>query len=641
MTSEEVLQNIKEVVNEIIPIGAVVTNVEFEGPDVVIYTRNPGMLIDDSDLIKEMARRLRKRIVIRPDPAVLTDEETATEGIKSVVPEEAQITSISFDHTSYEVIIEARKPGLVIGKSGSTLREIAKKIRWAPRVVRTPPIESSTVRGIRETLEREIIERREILRKIGHRIYRSEDIRSEWVRITALGGFREVGRSCLLLQTPESKILLDCGVNVASDDPNIAYPYLSAPEFKYVLTSGDLDAVVISHAHLDHSGFVPFLYKYGYDGPVYCTPPTRDLSTLLQLDYIDISQRENKDVPYSRKEIREVVKHTITLDYKEVRDIAPDVRLTLHNAGHILGSSIIHLHVGNGLHNIAYTGDLKYDYTKLFEPASTRFPRLETLIIESTYGGYNDRMPPRTESERQLMRIIKDTIMRRGKVLIPVLSVGRAQEIVVVLEEYLRTGQLEGVPVWLDGMIREATAIHTTYPEYLCRKLRDQIFHQGHNPFLSDVFDAVGDSNQRKSIMEGDPAIILATSGMLIGGPSVEYFKNLADDPTNTLVFVSYQAEGSLGSRVQKGWNEIPLRGENGKTEVIRVNMDVCTVDGFSGHSDHTQLINFVRKINAKLERVLTNHGDGSKSIELASIIYKTFKKETRSPLNLETIRLS
>ncbi|MBU6998855.1 MAG: beta-CASP ribonuclease aCPSF1 [Theionarchaea archaeon] len=641
MTSEEILQNIKEVVNETIPIGAVVTNVEFEGPDVVIYTRNPGMLIDDSELIKEMARKLRKRIVIRPDPSVLTDEETATEGIRSVVPEEAQITSISFDHTSYEVVIEARKPGLVIGKSGNTLREIAKKIRWAPRVVRTPPIESSTVRGIRETLEREIAERREILMRIGHRIYRSEDVRSQWVRITALGGFREVGRSCLLLQTPESKILLDCGVNVASDDPNIAYPYLSAPEFKYVLTSGDLDAVVISHAHLDHSGFVPFLYKYGYDGPVYCTPPTRDLSTLLQLDYMDISQRENKDVPYSRKEIREVVKHTITLDYKEVRDIAPDVRLTLHNAGHILGSSIIHLHVGNGLHNIAYTGDLKYDYTKLFEPASTRFPRLETLIIESTYGGYNDRMPPRTESERQLMHIIKDTIARKGKVLIPVLSVGRAQEIVVVLEEYVRTGQLEGIPVWLDGMIWEATAIHTTYPEYLCRKLRDQIFHQGHNPFLSDAFDAVGDSNQRKSIMEGDPAIILATSGMLIGGPSVEYFKNLADDPANTLVFVSYQAEGSLGSRVQKGWNEIPLKGENGKTEVIRVNMDVCTVDGFSGHSDHTQLINFVRKINSKLERVLTNHGDGSKSIELASIIYKTFKKETRSPLNLETMRLS
>jgi predicted metal-dependent RNase len=193
----------------------------------------------------------------------------------------------------------------------------------------------------------------------------------------------------------------------------------------------------------------------------------------------------------------------------------------------------------------------------------------------------------------------------------------------------------------LDGMIWEATAIHTTYPEYLSRKLRHQIFHQGHNPFLSDVFDAVGDANQRKGIIEGGPAIILATSGMLIGGPSVEYFKALADDPANTLVFVSYQAEGSLGSRIQKGWNEIPLRGESGRTEVIRVNMDVYTVDGFSGHSDHTQLINFVRKINSKLERVLTNHGDGSKSIELASVVYKTFKKETRSPLNLETIRLS
>lgn len=641
MSSEEILQNIKEVVNDTIPVGAVVTEVEFEGPDVVIYTRNPAMLIDDSELIKNMAKKLQKRIVIRPDPSVLTTEEEAVKGINSVVPEEAGITNIRFDHSSQEVVIEARKPGLVIGKSGSTLRDIARKIRWAPRVVRTPPIESSTVRGIRETLERDVKERQEILRKVGHRIYRKENVRSEWVRITALGGFREVGRSCLLLQTPESKILLDCGVNVASDDPNIAYPYLSAPEFKYVLTSGDLDAVVVTHAHLDHSGFIPFLYKYGYKGPVYCTPPTRDLSTLLQLDYLDISRRENKDPPYSRKEIKEVVNHTITLDYKEVRDIAPDVRLTLHNAGHILGSSIIHLHVGNGLHNIAYTGDLKYDYTRLFEPASTRFPRLETLILESTYGGYKDRMPPRTESERELMRIISDTINRKGKILIPVLSVGRAQEIVIALEEYIRNGRFEGIPVWLDGMIWEATAIHTTYPEYLCKRLRNQIFHQGHNPFLSDVFDSVGDTNQRKDIIEGGPAIILATSGMLIGGPSVEYFKKLADDAANTLVFVSYQAEGSLGSRVQKGWNEIPLKGENGKTEVIRVNMDVRTVEGFSGHSDHTQLINFVRKTNNKLERVLTNHGDGSKSIELASIIYKTFKRETRSPLNLETIRLS
>lgn len=641
MTSEEILQHIKGIVSETIPVGAVVTNVEFEGPDIVIYSRNPGMLIDDTNLIKDLAKKLRKRIVIRPDSSVLTDEESATENIKAIVPSDADITSISFDHTSYEVIIEARKPGLVIGKSGATLRDIAKKIRWAPKVVRTPPIESSTVRGIRDTLEREIEDRREILKRVGQRIYRREEVRSEWVRLTALGGFREVGRSCLLLQTPESKILLDCGVNVTSDEPSIAYPYLSAPEFKYVLTSGDLDAIVVSHAHLDHSGFIPFLYKYGYDGPVYCTPPTRDLMTLLQLDYLDITQKEDREPPYSRKEIKDVIKHTIPLEYKDVRDIAPDVRLTLHNAGHILGSSIIHLHVGNGLHNIAYTGDLKYDYTRLFEPASTKFPRLETLIIESTYGGYNDRMPPRTEGERELIRVITETIRRKGKVLIPVLSVGRAQELVVVLEECVRTGVLEGTPIWLDGMIWEATAIHTTYPEYLSKRLRDQIFHQGYNPFLSKVFDAVGDANQRKNIIEGGPAIILATSGMLIGGPSVEYFKTLASDPVNTLVFVSYQAEGSLGSRVQKGWNEIPMRGENGRTEVIRVNMDVRTIEGFSGHSDHTQLVNFVRKINAKLERVLTNHGDGAKSIELASIIYKSFKKETRSPLNLETIRLS
>ncbi|MFQ6088813.1 MAG: beta-CASP ribonuclease aCPSF1 [Candidatus Methanofastidiosia archaeon] len=641
MSSEELLENIKEIVSKNIPPGTSVTNVEFEGPEAVVYTRNPGMMVDDETLLKKLAKTLKKRIVIRPDPEVLVDEKEAIKGIEKIVPKDAEITDFSFDHVLNEVIIEAKKPGLVIGKSGATLREITRKVRWAPRVVRTPPIESKTVRGVRDTLERDRKERKEILRRIGHRIYRKENVKSSWIRITGLGGFREVGRSCILVQTPESKILLDCGVNVASDDPEVAYPFLGAPEFKYVITSEELDAIIVSHAHLDHSGFIPFLYKYGYDGPVYCTPPTRDLMTLLQLDYIDIAHREDKNVPYTQKEVKEVIKHTIVLDYKDVRDISPDVRVTLHNAGHILGSAITHLHIGNGQHNVVYSSDIKYANTRLFEPANSRFPRIETLILESTYGGIHDIMPPRPEAEREILRVICDTIERKGKVLIPVLSVGRAQEIMVLLEEYIKKGVLESVPLYLDGMIWEATAIHTTYPEYLSKKLKNLIFHQGRNPFLSDNFQAVGDGNRRKNIIEGDPAIILATSGMLIGGPSVEYFKAFADDELNSLIFVSYQSEGTFGSKIQKGRREIPFKEASGRTKLIKVRMPIHTIEGFSGHSDHVQLMNFVSRVNKKLERVMCNHGDGSKCIELASNIYKKYKVPTSSPQNLETVRLS
>ncbi|MDD4282147.1 MAG: beta-CASP ribonuclease aCPSF1, partial [Candidatus Methanofastidiosa archaeon] len=459
-------------------------------------------------------------------------------------------------------------------------------------------------------------------------------------RITALGGFREVGRSCLLLQTNVSNILLDCGVNVASDDPLKAYPHLNCPEFKYILSSNELDAIIISHAHLDHSGFVPYLYRSLYDGPVYCTPATRDLSMLLQKDFVEIAEREGKPCPYGFKEIKEFITHTIPLDYKEVRDIAPDVRLTLHNAGHILGSSIVHLHVGNGLHNIAYTGDFKFSKTRLLEPANVRFPRLETLIMESTYGGSRDIQPSREDSERDTIRIIRHTIERKGKVLIPVLAVGRAQELMIVLEEAVRTGVLPDVPIYLDGMIWEATAIHTAYPEYLSKAVRDQIFHQELNPFLSKTFENVRSSAKRKEIIEGEPAIIMATSGMLIGGSSVEYFKALAPDSRNTLIFVSYQAEGSLGSRVQKGWREIPIKNGTGRTQVINVNMEIRTIEGFSGHSDRNQLMNFVKKVSNGTEKVFTNHGEAGKCIDLASSIYKVHKIETRSPLDLETVRV-
>ena len=162
---------------------------------------------------------------------------------------------------------------------------------------------------------------------------------------------------------------MDCGVDVASEQE--PYPYLEAPEFNI----NDLDAVILSHAHIDHSGFLPYLFKYGYKGPVYCTEPTRDISALMLLDYVKIQKTEGKEPVFGTEEIKEMVKHTITLEYDEVTDVTPDVRITLYNAGHILGSAMVHLHVGNGLHNILYTADQKYGKTMLLDPAVPIFPQ--------------------------------------------------------------------------------------------------------------------------------------------------------------------------------------------------------------------------------------------------------------------------
>lgn len=640
LSSEQILNEIKEKIKEVVPVGAVITDVCFEGPELVIYTRNPGIMMQDDEIVKKLAKKLQKRVVIRPDSTILLDEEKAIEKIKEIVPEDAGITDIIFDPVTCEVTIESKKPGLVIGKSGETLREITKQVRWAPKAVRTPPIRTDTIAGVRAALRDNTEERKQILRKIGERIYRAANVSTDWVRVTCLGGFREVGRSAILLETPESKVLLDCGINVATDNPSRAYPYLNIPEIKYILSNQELDAIVVTHAHLDHSGFIPYLYKYGYEGPVYATPPTRDLMSLLQKDYIDVAMRDEKAPPYSSKEIKETIRHTIPLEPNDVRDITPDIRLTFHSAGHILGSVSAHLHVGNGLHNVLYTGDFKFGASRLLSKADIKYPRAETIIMESTYGGSEDILTPRDESEKEMIRVINKTLKRKGKVLIPALAVGRSQEVMLILEDYMRRGVLEEVPIFVDGMIWEATAIHTAYPEYLSKNLKNLIFTKDLNPFLTKSLESVGNSSKRQDIIEGDPCIIIATSGMLIGGPSVEYFKALADDPRNTLIFVSYQGEGTMGRRIQKGWKEIPVRGENGKTKIIKVNMEVHTIEGFSGHSDRKQLMRFVRAMSRKAQKIIIGHGEPQKSIDLASSIYKKFKIETRAPMNLETVRL-
>ncbi|MEM0350161.1 MAG: beta-CASP ribonuclease aCPSF1 [Archaeoglobaceae archaeon] len=447
------LDEIKRRVKELVPPNIRIKNVEFEGPLLVVYIENPQELVG-IDIVKKLAKELRKRIVIRPDPKILKPKAEAKEIIMKIVPEEAKISSIEFDEENGEVIIEAEKPGIVIGRQGITFREIMKETGWSPRVIRTPPIKSKTIESIRTYLTSVKEERQNELRRIGDRIHRKILPDGNWVRVTFLGGCREVGRSCYLLQTRYSKVLIDCGVNVSNVSET---PYLYLPEVQPI---DSLDAVVITHAHLDHCGLVPLLYKFNYRGPIYVTPPTRDLMILLQLDFIEVTGRE-KEAIYNSAMVREALKHTITLNYGEVTDISPDLRLTFYNAGHILGSAIAHFHVGEGLYNIAFTGDFKFEKTRLFDKTSTNFPRLEALVMEATYGGANDLQPSRAEAEQKLIEIINETIEKGGKVLIPTFAVGRSQEVMIVLEEAIREKKLKEVPVYIDGMIYEATAIHT------------------------------------------------------------------------------------------------------------------------------------------------------------------------------------
>src|SRR5205809_657126 len=473
MTIEDILNDARSVVKKVVPDHVEITQVDFEGPTIVIYTKNMEVFAESNDLVRQIAQQLRRRIVVRPDPSLLAPPDEAEKVIREVIPAEAQITGIYFETETGEVTIEALSPGMVIGRHGSVLNEI------------------------------------------------------------------------------KSKVLIDCGVLISEDNGS---PYLNAPE---VLPLSSLDAVVITHAHLDHSGLVPALYKYGYEGPIYTTPPTRDLMSLLQLDFIKVAMGEARKSAYDSSNIRKAVANTIPLKYGETTDIAPDVRLTFQNAGHILGS-----------------------------------------------------------------------------------AVGRSQEVMLVLEDAMRNRQIPEVPIYLDGMIWEATAIHTAYPEYLNSQLRTQIFQTGENPFLSPMFKRVETADMRANIVDDvEPCIVLATSGMMSGGPVLEYFKGWADNPLHALLFVGFQSEGSLGRRIQREAREVTLT-DRGQPLTLPTKLDLETIDGFSGHSDRLQLLNYVGTMEPRPERVIVNHGEEYKCSDLASGLYKKFGLETRAPMNLETIRL-
>tara|TARA_Y100000310_G_scaffold262412_1_gene272065 strand:- start:219 stop:2117 length:1899 start_codon:yes stop_codon:yes gene_type:complete len=615
-----------------------ISEANFEAANIVLYTKDKDFFLNNNGLIKKIVDSIKKRVELRPDPSITMEMEKAEKEIKKIIPEEAGVDQVIFDPQRSRVIIEAEKPGLAIGKQGAILRDIRGKTLWVPLIHRKPAIRSKLIETIRAVLYQHSDYRRKFLDKAGHRIYDGwiREKKEEWIRISYLGGARQVGRSCLFLQTPESRVLLDCGVDVASEQH--PYPHLEAPEFNI----NELDAVIVTHAHVDHSGFIPYLFKYGYRGPVYCTEPTRDIMSLMLLDYVKIQRSENKDPIFTTEEIKEMVKHTIALEYDEVTDITPDVRITLYNAGHILGSAMVHLHVGNGLHNILYTGDQKYGRTMLLDPAITMFPRLETLLLESTYGGRDNNGQERQMSDIELKKIVQATIKRGGKVLIPTLGVGRSQEIMVVIENMVRTGMLDKIPVYIDGLVWDVTAIHTAYPEYLNNSIRKLIFHKDQNPFLSDIFKRVGSQEERRQVIEETgPCVILATSGMLQGGPSVEYLRHLADNKKNSMIFVNYQGEGSLGRRVQRGEKEYTANGGNGKkNEVVQIKLEVHTVEGFSGHSDRTQLMNFVGKCEPRPKKIIVNHGESSKCLDLASSLHKNFRLETTAPRNLESVRI-
>src|SRR3989338_1674660 len=272
-----------------LPSDASIESTCYEGANIVIYTKNKTFFAQGSDIVRALVNEFKKRIDLRADSSIRMDAKEAEKFIRDTIPEDAGIHQILFEPARSLITIEAKKPGIAIGKEGDNLKRIKEETFWTPVVRRDSVIPSKITTNIRNVLFTDSDFRRKFLDGVGKRIYEQRLSTSEemWVRITTLGSGRQVGRSCFLLQTPQSKILIDCGVDVSAQGDE-RFPYFNVPEFDI----NSIDAIILSHAHLDHSGLVPYLYKMGYKGPIYMTPPTRDIAALLALDFIGVAYKQ-------------------------------------------------------------------------------------------------------------------------------------------------------------------------------------------------------------------------------------------------------------------------------------------------------------------------------------------------------------
>jgi len=630
-TLNRLRQEIVRYFSVINPLEAGITKIDFEGPRIAIYTKNPELFVNQDQIAKDLVNLIKKRVVIRSDESIRMQREEVEEKIREFF---GNTSGTIFNETLGEVIVEL-SPDRPL-PSENELKQLSSVTLWTIKVERQPPMQTKTVEKIKKIVYGDPQYRIQVLRNIGERVFRDQVFEVNEALITILGSGQQVGRSAILLKTTESKILLDCGYS-PSGSTNLEM----IPRFDSVENIiEELDAVVVTHAHLDHMGMAPYLFKYGYRGPVYCTEPTLPLMLMQQLDFISVAEKEGLFPPYSEADVRLAIQHTVPLGYGVVTNVTPDVRITFYNAGHILGSAVVHIHIGEGFHNIVYTSDFKFEDSRTLEACISKFPRIETLIMESTYGASQVSFN-RAQSEQILAEYVTKTVKRGGKVLIPVPAVGRAQEIMLILNHLFDSKSIPEVPVFLDGLVIEATGIHVAFPRYMNQEIAKQVM-ENKNVFLTEYFTPVKSQQQREEVLEmAGPMIIMATSGMLEGGPILTYLREYAGDEKNLLMFVSYQVEGTLGRRLLKDIREVRLIREDGKPELINVKMEITKIDGFSGHSSMQELIKYVKSIQPKPRNIVLVHGEPEAVSNLSKNISKLLpSSKIYTPRNLDSITL-
>lgn len=612
-------QNIVAAILNNLPSESEITKIEYEGPFIVLYSRKPTTLLENQEIISKMVNTIKKRIVIRTDTSIRSSEDSVKQIIRSSTSYPNTISEIFFDPALGEATIFV--------KDFRTLTELSQleialveKTGWK-LIYRYVPSDLKPIRFMNQILHNSSEERMYFYKRVGEKIFRQKLTGSEEASIVCLGGFSEIGRSAMLIVTHESKIILDFGIKSYHHEDNDILPRLDI----YGIGMNEIDAIIISHAHLDHCGAVPILCKYGYDGPVYCTEPTFPIMISILQDYAS----KTKEALYSSRDIERLITQVIPLNFGAVTDISPDVRITFANSGHMIGSASTHMHIGNGDYNILYTGDLKFGRLNTVDNAFWNFPRAETLVIESTNGNRDDRFVTREVAEENLVKSINSTIQDGGRILIPIPVLGLSQEICVTLGMLRSINKINPENIFVDQKILDIFFFYEMYSEYLSKILKQRISERTEDPLYINSLVSLEPS------VNWNGSIILCPSSMLTDGPSITYLNQIASDPLSKVILLSEQFQSTPGRLLQEGQRNITIGSNN-----LEVKCNIDVIPGFSMHSDYNQLLAYVNRLKPKLKKVITNHGEGKKCQNLSNSINKIFKIQSFHPLVQESIKV-
>ena len=450
------------------------------------------------------------------------------------------------------------------------------------------------------------------------------------MKLTFLGATQTVTGSKYLLEHNQKKVLVDCGLFQG-------YKELRLRNWsKLPVDPATIDAVILTHAHIDHSGYIPLLVKNGFTGKIYCSRATFDLCKILLPDsgflHEEDAKRANRygysrhhpaEPLYTEKQARESLKQFSTIEFGQPLIIDDDLSFTLSRSGHILGAAAISVMFGN--RTLVFSGDLGRQNDPIMAPPA-KLQHADYLVIESTYG---DRLHENNSIDDIIAEVINSTIKKSGAILIPSFAVGRAQTVLYYIHKLKKEGKIPNIPVYLDSpMAISATSL-------MCRHKHEHRLTKEHCEHISDSAIYTRTSEESKTIDSSRPCIIISASGMATGGRVLHHLKKLVSNQKNTILFAGFQAGGTRGDRLVRGEQTIKIHGE-----LFPVKARIENLDGMSAHADYAEILAWLENFQQPPGKVFITHGEAEASAALKDKIEKQFGWNATIPQYQQTEEL-